>query len=89
LRFRFLFVALYITTVLLFTVYIRNAENHTFYRLCSLKAEQARLKQQIGEKQLRLAGLINPAAVSQILYRQNVSDSTNTNSKSALDESEN
>ena len=65
--FCFVFVIFCFTAVLIFTVYLRGANNHIFYTLCTYTAEQSRLKQQLGNKQLRLEGLINPAAVSQRL----------------------
>lgn len=66
-HFRFVFVVFYLTAVLILTVYLRSADNHIFYKLCVHRAEQSRLKQQLGNKQLQLESLINPAAVSQRL----------------------
>jgi len=66
-RFCFIFVVFYFTTVLILTVSLRGANNRIFYKLCSINAEQSRLKQQLWQKQLRLESLINPAAVSQRL----------------------
>jgi hypothetical protein len=65
--FRFVFVVFYVTTVLILTVHLRNADNCIFYKLCTVNTEQSRLKQQLGNKQLQLENLINPAAVSQRL----------------------
>jgi len=66
-RFCFVFVVFYFTAVLIFTIYLRSANNRIFYKLCTLTAEQSRLKQQLGNKQLRLENLINPAALSKRL----------------------
>ena len=66
-KFHFIFVVFYFTAILIFTVYVRSADNRIFYKLCTYRAEQSRLKQQLGSKQLQLEGLINPAAVSQRL----------------------
>lgn len=69
-RFRFVFVVFYLTAVLIFTVYLRSTGNHIFYKLCTCRLEESRLKQQLANKQLHLESLINPAAVSQRLDRQ-------------------
>lgn len=66
-KFHFIFVVFYFTAALIFTVYLRSADNRIFYKLCTYRAEQNRLKQQLGGKQLRLENLINPGAVSQRL----------------------
>ena len=65
--FRFVFVTFIFTAVLIFAVYLRNANNRIFYQLCNISTEQGRLKQELGGKQLQLEGLINPAAISQYL----------------------
>ncbi len=67
LRFCFVFVVFCFTAVLILTVSLRSADNRIFYQLCTIKAEQSRLKQQLWQKQLRLENLINPAAISQRL----------------------
>ena len=64
-QFRFVFVVLFFTAVLIFTVYLRSANNRVFYELCKYNVEQNRLKQKLGAKQLLLESLINPAAISQ------------------------
>ena len=66
-RFRITFVILWFTAALVFSVYLRGAENRVFYKLCRINAEQNRLKQALATKQLRLENLINPAAVSERL----------------------
>ncbi|MHC4462194.1 MAG: hypothetical protein ACYS6W_10875 [Planctomycetota bacterium] len=64
-RFRFVFIVFYFTAVLIFTVYLRSADNRIFNKLYTYEAEQGRLEQQLRQKQLQLEDLINPAAVSQ------------------------
>jgi hypothetical protein len=66
-QFRFAFVVFYFTAILIFAVYLRSANNHIFYKTCTYRGEQSRLKQQLATKQLMLEGLINPAAISQRL----------------------
>jgi len=66
-RFRFIFVVFYFTAVLIIAVYLRGANNRLFYKLCTHRAEQGRLKQELGNKHLQLESLINPAAISQRL----------------------
>ena len=67
LLFCFVFVVFCFTAVLILTVSLRSANNRIFYQLCTIYAEQSRLKQQLWQKQLRLENLINPAAISQRL----------------------
>jgi hypothetical protein len=63
-RFRFVFVVFCFTAALILTNYLRSADNRIFYKLCTHRTEQNRLKQELWQKQLRLENLINPAAVS-------------------------
>ena len=65
LGFRLVFVAFYFTSVMLFAAYLRNANDRTFYKICTARVSQNRLKQQLAGKQLRLENLISPASVSQ------------------------
>jgi hypothetical protein len=62
--FRLVFVAFFFTSVMLFAAYLRNANDRIFYKICSARVAQNRLKQQLAAKQLRLENLINPASVS-------------------------
>jgi len=66
-RFCFGFVIFFFTAVLILTVALRSANNRVFYKLCTVRAKQSRLKQRLWQKQLQLENLINPAAVSQRL----------------------
>jgi hypothetical protein len=70
-QFRFVFVVFCFTAVLIFAVYLRSANNRIFYELCKYNAEQNRLKQELGTKQLLLESLINPAAISQRIDESN------------------
>ena len=70
-QFRFVVIVLFVTAVLIFAVYLRSANHRIFYQLCTHRAEQSRLKQQLGNKQLQLESLINPATISQHLDEEN------------------
>ena len=65
--FRFIFVIFCFTAVLVLTVYLRSAKNQTFYKICTINAEQNQLRQELWQRQIRLESLMNPAAVSQCL----------------------
>jgi len=69
-QFRFVVIVLYVTAILIFAVYLHSVNNSIFYQLCTYRAEQSRLKQQLGNQQLRLESLINPTAISQYLELQ-------------------
>jgi hypothetical protein len=73
-QFRFVFAVLCLTAVLIFAVYLRDANNRVLYRLCTLRADVNQLKQELGVKQLRLENLINPAAISQRLNEMDSDD---------------
>jgi len=66
-QFRFVFAVLFLTAILIFAVYLRDANNRIFYQLCMYRTDLNQLKQELGAKQLRLESLINPAAISQRL----------------------
>lgn len=66
-QFRFVFAVLCLTAILIFAVYLRDANNRIFYELCTYRADMSQLKQELGVKQLQLESLINPAAISQRL----------------------
>lgn len=71
---RFVFVVFCFTAVLLLAVYLRSANNRIFYELCACNAEQNRLRQELGTKQLLLESMINPAAISQRLDKSNAGE---------------
>jgi len=64
-HFRFVFVVLFFTAVLIFAVYLRNVNNRVFYQLYTLEMEQSWLVQELTQKQLEVESMINPAAVSE------------------------
>jgi len=66
-RFCFVFVVFYFTGIAIFAVHLRSTNNRIFYKLCTHKAEQGRLKQQLWQKQLQLESIINPASIFQRL----------------------
>ena len=68
-HFRFVFVVLFFTAVLIFAVYLRNVNNRIFYQLYTLEAEQSWLIQELTHKQLQVESLINPASASEHLDR--------------------
>ena len=62
---RFCIVAFCLALILIITVYLRGEDNRDFYLLCTLNAEQGRLKQELTNKQLEVESLLNPSSVSQ------------------------
>lgn len=73
-QFRFVYAVFCLTAILIFAVYLRDADNRICYRLCTQKAQINQLKQELGARQLRLESLINPAAVSRRLNELNNDD---------------
>jgi hypothetical protein len=73
-QFRFVFVVFCYTAVLIFAVWLRNANDRIFYELYACDIEISRLKQELGTKQLLLESLINPAAISQRLGESDTDD---------------
>ncbi len=66
-QFRFVLIVFYFTAVLIFAVYLRGANNRVFYKLSEYNAQQRQLKQELGQRQLLLESLINPAALTKRL----------------------
>ncbi|MHC4641083.1 MAG: hypothetical protein ACYS32_05515 [Planctomycetota bacterium] len=64
-QFRFVFVVLFFTAVMIFVVCLRSANNRIFYQLYTLEVEQSWLVQELTQKQLQVESIINPAAVSE------------------------
>ena len=58
--------------VLIFSIFLRDANNRTFYQLCIYRSELSQAKQRLGANQLQLEAMLNPAEISQ---RLNESDS--------------
>lgn len=68
--YRYIFVVLVIFLVLISTVYLRRSENREFYKFRNSQVKEARLKQQLWQKQLQLENYINPASVSNAVKEQ-------------------
>ena len=66
-QFRFILIVFYFTAVLIFAVYLRGANNRVFYKFSEYNAQQRQLKQDLGQRQLLLESLINPAALTKRL----------------------
>ena len=66
-QFRFMLIVFYFTAVMIFAVYLRGANNRVFYKLSEYNAKQHQLKQDLGQRQLLLESLINPAALTKRL----------------------
>lgn len=62
-RVYYAFIIFCVTAVLLEAVYVRSVNNRLFYKFCQCTSEQSRLKQQLGNKQLQVESIINPASV--------------------------
>lgn len=58
-----------VTALLIFTAYLRGINNRIFYRFYQCRLVENRLKQQLGNKQIQVEGLINPASVWKSLDR--------------------
>ena len=69
-QFRFVFIVLCCTVVLIFTIYLHSDGSRIFYKICTTKSEQNYLKQQLWQKQLQLESLTNPAAISNRFEQQ-------------------
>jgi hypothetical protein len=59
----FVFVVFYFVAVMVAVVFLRDTNNHLFYTLQACRADQARLKQELWQKQLQLENLTRPDAV--------------------------
>ena len=70
-QFRFCFVVFVFTTILIFAVSLRYANDRVFYELCVYRSQINQLKQELGVKQLQLESIINPAAIQQRLDKLN------------------
>jgi hypothetical protein len=54
---------------LIFTAYLRGINNRIFYQFYQCRLVENRLKQQLGNKQIQVEGIINPASVWKSLDR--------------------
>jgi hypothetical protein len=66
-QFRFIFVIIALTAVLVFAVHVRITSNRVFYKFQVAHTKQNTLNAELKQKQLQLESLINPAAVSKRL----------------------
>lgn len=66
-QFRFIFVIVALTAVLVFAAHIRVTSNRVFYKFQLAHVKQNTLNAELKQKQLQLESLINPAAVSRRL----------------------
>lgn len=62
-RSRFIFIVFYFTALLVATVHLRTTSSRIFYRSRVSAVEQGRLKHQLWEKQLVMAGYTNPTVL--------------------------
>jgi len=70
--FRFVYVVLFFTAVLIGTVYLRNADNRISFKLYMLDIKQSQLKQQLWQKQLVVENLLNPASIVESINQNRV-----------------
>jgi hypothetical protein len=66
-QFRFIFVIIALTAVLVFAVHVRITSSRVFYKFQLAHTKQNTLNAELKQKQLQLESLINPAAVSKRL----------------------
>jgi len=66
-QFRFIFVIIALTAVLVFAVHVRITGSRVFYKFQLAHTKQNTLNAELKQKQLQLESLINPAAVSKRL----------------------
>lgn len=71
-RSRFIFIIFYVTAAMILTVHLRVDSARAFNHCRAAYIEQARLKQQLWQKQIELESLINPNAI------KSTDDSTNS-----------
>ena len=64
-RLCFAFVIFFFAGILILAVYLRSANHRVFYTLSGQTIEQGRLRQELGQKQLRVGALTSPDAVLQ------------------------
>jgi len=62
-RICFVYMAFCLISILVVSIFLRDANSHMFYQLRICHGENERLKQQLWQKQLELEQLINPESV--------------------------
>ena len=68
-QFRFTYVVIALTAVLVFTVHTRTTSSRIFYKVGAAHLKQTRLNQTLRQKQLDLESLISPSAISEKLHK--------------------
>jgi hypothetical protein len=63
----FVFLVFYFVAVMVTVVFLRDTNNHLFYTLQACRTDQARLKQELWQKQLQLESLTRPDAVMRLV----------------------
>ena len=76
LQFRFAVAVFCLAFVLIFSIFLRDANNRTFYELCVYRGELSQMKQELGAKQLQMEAILNPA---EIVQRLNTANNDNLN----------
>ena len=66
-QFRFIFVIVALTAVLVFAVHVRVTSSRVFYKFQLAHTKHNTLNAELKQKQLHLEAMINPAAVSKKL----------------------
>ena len=66
-QFRFIFVIIALTAVLVFAVHVRITGSRVFYKFQLAHTKQNTLNAELKQKQLQFESLINPAAISKKL----------------------
>jgi len=66
----FIFIIFCVTAFLIFVVFLRSQKNRFYYQFCTLEAQQSRLQQKLGRKQIQLESIINPSALDEYMGRE-------------------
>ena len=70
-QFRFTYVILAITAILVFTVHVRTNSNRAFHKLRVANVKQSLLNQTLRQKQLDIETMINPSAIAEKIKGMN------------------
>jgi hypothetical protein len=68
-RSRLIFIVFYMTAVLITAVLLRTNSSRIFYNFRSCRVRHDQLKQQLWQKELTMASLTTPAAISERLKK--------------------
>jgi len=66
-RWWFVLVVFYVVAIMVAVVFLRDTNNHLFYTLRACRMDEARLKQELWQRQLQLEGLTRPEAVMRLI----------------------